>query len=268
MRRAILERWRTEDGEESLAAIRRHHIVNKLSPMKVHARKNWLKTIRGFMQFAVMKNMRADDPTHGIKFATGKSRGHMTWGEEQIAQFRTRHPIGTVARVAIELLLNIAARRHDAHLIGRQHLREGKLRWRPNKTLRTTGKMLSIRVLPELQAALDAIPANDSLTFLVTDYGKPFASAAAFGNKFGDWCDDAGLPEILCDDGRARNYRAHGLRKTACRRLAHAGCTASEIMAVSGHATLAQLQVYLDEVEQDIMADAAMGKLMRQVVGR
>ena len=29
------------------------------------------------------------------------------------------------------------------------------------------------------------------------DYGKPFASAAAFGNKFADWCNDAGLKPVL-----------------------------------------------------------------------
>lgn len=57
-----------------------------------------------------------------------------------------------------ELLLNIAARRHDAHLIGQQHNRNGKLTWRPHKTLRSTGKQLSIRIMPELQAALDAMP--------------------------------------------------------------------------------------------------------------
>jgi hypothetical protein len=32
-------------------------------------------------------------------------------------------------------------------------------------------------------------------------------------------------------------------------------------MAVSGHSSLAQVQVYLDEVEQDKMAEAAMEKL-------
>jgi hypothetical protein len=58
-----------------------------------------------------------------------------------------------------------------------------------------------------------------------------------------------------------RNYRAHGLRKAAHRHLAHAGCTAPEIMAISGHSTLAQVQVYIDEAEQECMAEAAMNKL-------
>ena len=99
---------------------------------------------------------------------------------------------------------------------------------------------LTIRVLPELQAALDAMPNNDVLTFLLTEYGRPFASAAAFGNKFADWCDAAGLEPVDCDDGKVRDYRARGLRKAACKQLAHAGCTGPEIMAVSGHATLSR----------------------------
>ena len=92
-------------------------------------------------------------------------------------------------------------------------------------------------------------------------YGKPFASAAAFGNKFADWCEAAALPKVMGEDGRLRAYRAHGLRKAACKALAHAGCTGPEIMAVSGHSSLAQVQIYIDGVEQEHMAEAAMVKL-------
>ena len=40
------------------------------------------------------------------------------------------------------------------------------------------------------------MPNSDALTFLLTEYGRPFASAAAFGNKFADWCDAAGLEPV------------------------------------------------------------------------
>jgi len=98
------------------------------------------------------------------------------------------------------------------------------------------------------------------MTFLLTDHGRPFASAAAFGNKFADWCNAAKLEPVVCADGKVRNYRAHGLRKAACMQLAHAGCTGPEIMAVSGHSALSQVQVYLDAVEQHRLAEAAMLK--------
>ncbi|MGY2804245.1 hypothetical protein [Bradyrhizobium sp. USDA 4506] len=128
--------------------------------------------------------------------------------------------------------------------------------------------MLSIRILPQLQEALDALQkearADGVLTFLVNDYGRPFASASAFGNKFADWCVAAGLKPVLCDDGRTRNYRAYGLRKSALRALAHAGCTGVELMAVSGHSSLQQVQEYIDEVDQERAAEAAMTKLARR----
>lgn len=264
MRRNILERFRVQHGSKAVRTLGTRHIVTMLEKKKPYAQANWLKTIRGLMLFVIKENFRPDDPTAGVRAGKPpvKSRGHMTWGDDQIAAYRQRHPLGSTARVAIELLLNVAARRGDAHKLGVQHIKQGKLEWRPNKTVRSTGKELSIRILPELQRALDAMPPRDAaLAFLVNDYGKPFASAAAFGNKFADWCNEAGFEPVLFADGRVRNYRAHGLRKTACKALAHAGCTGPEIMAVSGHSSLAQVQVYIDEVEQVRMAEAAMEKL-------
>ena len=66
-----------------------------------------------------------------------------------------------------------------------------------------------------------------------------------------------------CDDGRVRSYRAHGLRKAALRTLAHAGCTGVELMAVSGHSSLKQVQEYIDEVDQERAAEAALAELAK-----
>ena len=52
---------------------------------------------------------------------------------------------------------------------------------------------LSLPIIPELQRIIDASQAagiTGELTFLVTEYGKPF-SIAGFGNKFRQWCDEA-----------------------------------------------------------------------------
>jgi integrase/recombinase XerD len=281
MRRAILNRFREtigpsgqRYGEKGIATLQRRHILAMLEGMTRDAKKNWIKTLRGLMVFAIAKQMRSDDPTQGIILERPtKSSGHMTWLEPQVEQFRNCHALGTTARLALELLLNIAARRYDAHQIGPQHVilsnKDGirKLCWRPHKTLRTSGKLLKVRMLPSLQAAIDAMPTAErgsetALAFLTNDYGRQFASAAAFGNKFADWCRAADLKPVLCEDGRTRNYRAHGLRKAALRALAHAGCTLHELMAVSGHASSDELQKYLEEVEQEHMADKAMDKLL------
>jgi hypothetical protein len=80
----------------------------------------------------------------------------------------------------------------------------------------------------------------------MTAAGKPF-SAAGFGNWFRDMCREAGL----------HGFSAHGLRKAGCRRLAEAGCSASEIAAWSGHRTLSEIAHYTRSVEQAAMARAA-----------
>jgi integrase len=52
----------------------------------------------------------------------------------------------------------------------------------------------------------------------------------------------------------------HGLRKAACRRLAEAGCSANEIMAISGHATMKELVRYTAAADQARLARNAMAK--------
>ena len=73
---------------------------------------------------------------------------------------------------------------------------------------------------------------------------------AGFGNWFREQCDIAGL----------RHCSAHGLRKAAARRLAEAGCTAHEIAAITGHASLNEVQRYTRAVDQQKLAAAAMEK--------
>jgi integrase len=267
-RRPILDNFRQcmtpggrRYGENRIGTMQRKNITDALAGKTPIMQKVWLKALRPLIAFAIEQGECRVDPTLGIKAARPpKTSGHVTWGDEQIARYREHYANGTMARLAMELMLNIAVRRHDAHLIGWQHLKNGRLSWRPSKTSKTTGKELKIRVLPELQAALDAMPKSDALTFLLTEHGRPFASAAAFGNKFADWCDAAGLGKVACPDGKIRNYRAHGLRKAACQQLAHAGATAPEIMSVSGHSSLAEVQKYINEVEQERLAEAAMDK--------
>jgi integrase len=87
-----------------------------------------------------------------------------------------------------------------------------------------------------------------NLSFLTTVYAKPF-TAAGFGSWFRECCDEAGLPKWCA---------AHGLRKAACRRLAEAGCSASQIAAISGHKTLREVQRYVEAADKTRLARSAM----------
>ena len=105
---------------------------------------------------------------------------------------------------------------------------------------------------PDLKALLDRLPLTN-LTFLMTAHGKPFV-AAGFTNWFHDTVKEAGLPAGLSP---------HGLSKATCRRLAEAGCSAHEIMAISGHRSLAEVTRYTVAARRKDLAARAMLALGR-----
>jgi integrase len=78
----------------------------------------------------------------------------------------------------------------------------------------------------------------------------PYA-ASNFSEQFRGWCAEAGLPKACS---------VHGLGKAACRRLAEAGCSANEIAAISGHATLQEVARYTKAVDQARMARNAIAR--------
>src|SRR5262245_5338701 len=251
-RRAILERFREGHGHLSLAQMPRKFIVALLDTMPPQRAKTWLKALRGFLRWAVDKNMIAGDPTLGIRITLPKSDGHHTWTEAEIAQFEGHHPLGSKPRLALALLLYTAQRRGDVVKLGRQHIRDGVLHFKQAKT----GTPLALPVRPELQAVLDATP-SEHLTFLVTDTGKPY-SPNRFGEAFRKWCDEAQLP---------RRCTAHGLRKSACVRFAQVGCGAPEIASWSGHKTLSEVQRYLVGADQERLAHNALARTAAKQMG-
>src|SRR5262249_20404443 len=153
-----------------------------------------------------------------------------TWTEPEIEQFEAHHAIGTQARLAQALLLYAGQRRSDVIVMGRQHVRDGVLQVRQQKT----GTRLLIPIHPALAEVLAASPKGDLVC--VWGRGRQPYTAAGFGTLSRQWCAAAGLPHCS----------SHGLRKVACRRLAEAGCTAHEIMSVSGQKSLQEVQRYCD----------------------
>jgi integrase len=211
------------------------------------AGNNVLGAIRRLVAFGLAQTppMLTSDPTANVKRRkTPRTGGFIAWTDEDIARFERRHDISSRARLAMALLLYSAQRRSDVVRMGWQHVSQGRIAVRQSKT----DERLRIPIHPELARVLEAAP-RKQMTFLVTDYGKPF-TPAGFGNWFGERCREAGL-----------RLNAHGLRKAAARRLVEAGCTVHEVMAITGHRTLSEVQRYTREVEQERMADAAVRRL-------
>ena len=180
-----------------------------------------------------------------------KSRGFHTWTLDEVRQFEARHPVGTKPRLAMALMLFTGARRGDAVGLGRQHIgKDGWLNYRPAKTANSSGKKVEIPVLPVLRQIIDATPCGN-LTFLVTQYGKPF-TANGFGNWFRERCDEAGLPHCT----------AHGLRKAGATIAADNGATPHQLMAIFGWTTLEQAEVYTREVNRKRLAGEGMKHIL------
>jgi integrase len=248
MRRAILERFRVEHGDKRIRKLEPQHVARLIDKLKPFAQRNMLKTLRGLMVFAVAEDLIRSDPTADIKLARVKDTGGFeTWTYEHIEQYRHHHKLGTRSRLALELLYGSMQRRGDVVLIGRQHITDGILSLRQQKT----GADIDIPVLPELQNAIDAMPKLGHLTFLVTEQGKPF-TAAGFGGWFREQCDLAKLP---------RSLSAHGLRKAGATRLADNGATDHEIMAWGGWSSLSEVQRYTKAANRKRAAQRGAEKL-------
>lgn len=95
------------------------------------------------------------------------------------------------------------------------------------------------------------------MTFLETIRGTPRAPHT-LTEMMRDWCEQAG---IEARDEHGRRLTPHGLRKAMARRLAEAGCTASEIAAVTGHQSLAEVERYTRAYDRGGAAERAMEKL-------
>jgi integrase len=247
-RRRVIERFRAKHGEKRVALLQREHILGMLAAIeRPSAKRHWLKAIRGLLRAAV-PTMRRDDPTEGIAgIKVPKTKGHHSWTNEEIAQYRAYWPLGTQQRPVMEFALETASRRGEVVRFG--HIRNGRIRIERTHGSEDVDMLMSL----QLQAACDAMP-KVHLTYIVTAHGKP-RSKYGLGNDFAKWATEAGLPA---------RCRLHGLKKGGMRRLAEVGGTAHELMAFSGHKTLTEVQRYTADADRKRLADAAMAKLRDQ----
>jgi len=246
--RNILERFRGEHGDKRVSMLQRQHvqkIINARSETPAAANR-LLRMLKILMRHAIEMGWRKDDPTLAVRKVRETSTGFATWEEEHIEQFLGVHRPGTRAHLAMCLLLFTGQRRSDVVRMGRQHIRNNVLTVVQQKT----GQEVGIPMHRELQALIDSLPL-DKLTFITSDKGTPL-TPESFTNWFRRMVVEAGLPKGLS---------AHGLRKATCRRLAEAGCTAHEIMAISGHKTLAEVTRYTVAASRKQLAERAVASL-------
>jgi integrase len=234
-------------GNEPLSRIDRNAIVRGRDKRTPAQAKNFVSAMRGMYRWAVEADL-AKDPTAGIKRKTGKQRtqGFPVWTEEEIEQFERRWPRGTRERVMFDIYLYTGLRRGDAAKVGKQHVRNGVIALDTEKT----GMRVTIPILPELQATLDAGPTGD-LAFISTISGNPMPKES-LGNAFRDACRAAGIRKS-----------AHGLRKAAATHAANHGATVAELEAIFGWSGGQMASLYTRSANRQALAFGAVGKLSR-----
>ena len=224
------------------------HLQAMVNYKRPAAGRHFRQALRELMKTAISAGYRRDDPTQGVTLISTRTSGYHTWTEDEIARFESAYPPESRERLALALLLYTGQRRGDVCRMGRQHVEDGFIHVRQEKT----GTVLEIPIHPALQAVL-AAHALGNLTFLVTEWGGPFSSAY-FGNWFRKRVRAAGLPE---------RCSAHGLRKAASRRLAEAGSSAMQIAAITGHTSLKEVERYVKAAAQRKLALAAIRNISK-----
>jgi integrase len=245
MRDNILKRVVAEAGDVPFSAITRKHINEAIDRRPPHAGNTFRKVMSQMFQWAVSVEIVPINPVQGATRHKIRSDGHHTWTIEEVERFHARWPVGTRERLCMDLALFTGLRRSDLVTVGRQHVRDGVISIRTEKT----GAVVHVPVFPLLQASLDAVPGAD-LAFIATSHGKPFQSAASLGNWFRAACVAAQVPG-----------RLHGLRKAGATIAADGGATPHQLMAMYGWKQLKEAELYTREADSKRAAATAAGHI-------
>lgn len=121
-------------------------------------------------------------------------------------------------------------------------------------TQRKTGVSLVLPVEPGLKQELDAWRAENKAA------DQP--GIHILTSSRGPWTPNALSHAFLRELGRLKGFRPglniHGFRKLRATLLAQAGCSAHQIMAITGHTTLGMVQHYTKAADQERLALSAV----------
>ena len=271
-RRGILDEMCQRAGQFRYALMEPHHVA-KLRDEKAafpHAANNRVKALRQLFAWATSPEYAyaKKNPARDV----GKLRGNnpdgiRAWTEADAVGYEARHPIGTKARLAFDLLLYTGVRRSDVVKLGPQMERRlietspdgrtveiQKLVFTETKGGSRVVKAHELPILPPLRQSIDATTTGH-LVYLVTASGKPH-SAKAFGNWFKKRCREAGVEGLS----------AHGLRKLGAQRCAEAGATEHQLMALFGWTNPQQAAVYTRKADRAKL-EAEAARLLQVHIG-
>ena len=183
-----------------------------------------LGALRAALEDMVADGRIAANAAASVRRIEAETASYRTWGEADISAYLAYHKQGTVAHLALMLMLYTGANRRTAVGLGPHNLTADRFRYvRHQSSGATHLTAVDIPLHPDLREALRHAPAEVD-TFLETALGTQ-RRASGLGNAMRDWCDQAGIG----------NCTSFGLRYACRRRLIEAGATEQEIAAVLGY---------------------------------
>ncbi|MHC4180149.1 MAG: tyrosine-type recombinase/integrase, partial [Planctomycetota bacterium] len=236
-RRGVLDSICREHGTKPFARMETKHVRLQIRDPKAatpEAANGRVKALRQVFRWAVEVGYASTNPARDVPMLRPNNPdGFHTWTREEVQQFEARHPSGTKARLALALFLYTGVRISDVVRLGPQMERDGGLCFIEAKNRANKPKHREVPILPALRNELDANPSGH-LSYLVTEWGRPYASPNAFGLWFKRQCVAAGLPHCT----------AHGLRKAGATIAAENRATEHQLMAIYGWDSPKQAALY------------------------
>lgn len=215
-----------------------------------------VKVIRAMFTWAMDHNppLATFNPAARVAKVNRSTEGFHTWTPDEIDRFRAFWPLGSTPRLAMEVMINIGARRSDAHRIGPRNEYTGRdgMRWTrftAHKGRNLYPTVIDARLTPELIEALEKTP-HGAETYILSELNRPYTKES-FSNTFKRWCVKANLLECS----------SHGLRKAAAVLYAESGATAPELMALFGWSNMKTAQIYIAQADKRRMAANAQERL-------
>jgi len=268
VRRRILDRICGKAGDylyaqmapKDVAKLRNDHFINAKGKTTPEAANSIVKALRAVFTWAMMPEYghAKNNPVVEVPYLKSNNPdGHEPWTEEIIQKFENRHPLGTKARLALDLFLYSGQRISDVVRLGPQMERDGKLCFTEFKGRNRKAKHHQLRILPPLRASIDAYYAAGNprhLVYLATRAGAQH-SVKGLGNWFARQCRMAGI---------GPGYSPHGIRKFGAIRALENGASAVDLQAVFGWDTLKNPDLYTRKANRAKVEASAIAYLDRE----
>lgn len=242
----VLEKVCATGGTLSFKAITKKDIIS--GKLRREATPNsavaYVVSMKVLFNFAKDSGWIDENPADGIEAKAPRTEGFHTWTTEEVARFQAHFPLGTAPRLAMDIMLYTGLRLSDAFCLGPQHIRNGVI---TVKTQKTKAEVV-LPILRPLRESLDAAKIT-GLLFLPSPSGGvwPVTSASRW---FKQQCRKADVPGT-----------AHGLRKAGATFAAENGATPYELAAMYGWASTKMAEVYTKKADKQRLAERAANKL-------